>query len=489
MLGFLRRRLHQALDVSLKGNSSTCVFLIDKGSIPPSWLFKGLEESDFLNLKHIWTYPKRKGIERALLINLCKEDNIFDSACTAIRELKTRKISNAQVKFPNDFSVNDLLKWSNTAILKNYSYSAKTVKEGNEKSAESFVKNLYLDYDKDISEQEFKLSNSSAKCSLYARDLANTRGSEANPLFLVEKAQEIYNQHPEKLSLEVLKGETLLEKGLNLLYSVGKGATCPAHLVVLSYKGAKDSSNAISIIGKGLTFDTGGLNLKPTSRIEIMYLDKGGACAALGVLKWAVENELPINLICTLAIAENAIGSKSYKPSDIIKSLKGSTVEIGNTDTEGRLCLSDAMTYTQLNYKPQILIDIATLTSACRIALGEETAGLFGNDKDLLNDIYTAGEFYQENVWELPITPEHIRSIKGKTADISNKGRNGYGATCQAAAFLKHFVEKDVKWAHIDIAGPAMIGLTRAQFSAGGTGFGVQLLTRFLTNHIRSTNK
>ena len=213
-----------------------------------------------------------------------------------------------------------------------------------------------------------------------------------------------------------------------------------------------------------------------------MYLDKSGACAALGTFKWTVQNAIPVNLICTLAIAENAIGSKSYKPLDIIKSLKGSTVEIGNTDAEGRLCLADAMTYTQRNYSPSVMIDLATLTGACVVALGEETAGIFGNNKKLIDELQNAGKYYQENLWELPITSEHEKSIKGKTADISNSGKSRYGGASQAAAFLKHFIEKDVEWAHLDIAGPAMIKQDRAQFSAGGTAFGVQLLNKFIAS-------
>jgi leucyl aminopeptidase len=249
--------------------------------------------------------------------------------------------------------------------------------------------------------------------------------------------------------------------------------------VVLKYTANESEDSKIALVGKGLTFDTGGLNLKPTGNIEDMYLDKSGACAVLGTLRWAVETNFPVNLVCTLALAENAISSKSYKPLDIVTSLKGKTVEIGNTDCEGRLCLADALTYTQANYKPNTVIDLATLTGACVVALGEETAGAFGNS-DLIARLCKAGKYYQEDIWELPICKEHEEAIKGKVADICNKGKSRYGGASTAAAFLRHFVEKDVEWAHLDIAGPAMNKAQRGQFSPGGTGFGVQLLTRFL---------
>lgn len=182
----------------------------------------------------------------------------------------------------------------------------------------------------------------SAACALYARDLANFRGAESNPEYYRRIAEDVAGSRAE---VEVLRGEELSEKGLNLLYSVGKGASVPAHLITLTYNGNPNSSSRLALVGKGVTFDTGGHNLKPTGSMESMYLDKSGACSTLSAFKWALDMQFPINLTCTLALAENAIGSKAYKPSDILTSLKGYTVEIGNTDAEGRLCLADAMTY------------------------------------------------------------------------------------------------------------------------------------------------
>ena len=180
----------------------------------------------------------------------------------------------------------------------------------------------------------------------------------------------VKNLNNKTVGVEIIKGKKLAENNLNLLYSVGKSADSEPRLIILTYKGDKNTNLfKYSVVGKGVTFDTGGLNLKPTGHIEDMYLDKHGACNALAVFKYAVEQNLPINLVCSLACAENSIDSSSYKPSDIITSYKGLTVEITNTDAEGRLCLADAVSYVQKNYQPIHIIDLATLTGACMVAL------------------------------------------------------------------------------------------------------------------------
>lgn len=495
MFSRLRNSLKKSLEIKFKadGSGSSNSVVIVKDKLPS----KGIPKSalvDFEKNGSVLLYPKAN-YERKLFVQVKKDSDIFSSAVSVVNTLNNKKLESADLQTPKKLKDSDLIKWLNTAILTNYENSQKTEPE---KSDQDDPKNpkeklghtletLYLDRDLSKS-KEFTDSISSAYCSLYARDLANTRGSEATPQYMVERAQELYNLYPGSITMEVITGEELKSKGLNLLYNVGKGASCPPSLVILKYTPVPDSSTYTALVGKGLTFDTGGLNLKPTNSIEDMYLDKSGACTALATFRWAVETSLQSNLTCTLALAENAIGSKSYKPLDIIKSLKGKTVEIGNTDAEGRLCLADALTYTQLHYKPSTVIDLATLTGACVVALGEETAGAFGDSK-LIKKLSTAGEFYQEHIWELPINNEHKKSIKGKVADLSNTGKSRYGGASTAAAFLENFIEKGVTWAHLDIAGPAMGKSQRKQFSAGGTGFGVQLLTKYLIDEFAIKSK
>lgn len=495
MFSKLRNSLKKSLEIKFKsdssGSSNSVVLVRDK---LPSTGFTISSVVDFEKNGSLLLYPK-SNYDRKLFVQVKKETDIFTSAVTVVNTLNNRKLDSAEVQIPKKMKDSDVIKWVNTAILANYENSQKTEPEKSEQEEQkepkeklgNTLETLYLG--RDLSQNsDFSNSVASAYCSLYARELANTRGSEATPQYMVEKAQEVYNLNPSKISIEVISGEELKNKGMNLLYSVGKGASCPPSLVILKYTPLPDSPKFTALVGKGLTFDTGGLNLKPTNSIEDMYLDKSGACAALGTFRWAIETSFPSNLICTLALAENAIGSKSYKPLDIIKSLKGKTVEIGNTDAEGRLCLADALTYTQLNYKPSTIIDLATLTGACVVALGEETAGAFGDSK-LIKKLSTAGDYYQEHIWELPINKEHKKSIKGKVADLSNTGKSRYGGASTAAAFLENFIEKNVNWVHLDIAGPAMNKSQRKQFSAGGTGFGVQLLTKYLIDEFNAENK
>ena len=259
--------------------------------------------------------------------------------------------------------------------------------------------------------------------------------------------------------IRVLDDQQLQDLGMNMFYNVGKAATSQPRCVMIHYQGNPEEPDNIDIalVGKGVTYDTGGLNLKPTGYMEDMYGDKGGSCAVIGALKGTLELRLKKNIIFACGFAENAIGSKSFKPGDIIQAMNGLNVEIGNTDAEGRLVLGDTMTYVQREFKPKQMIDLATLTGACVVALGNETAGLFSNDDDFTQEIKTASKQAFEPVWHLPINEDHKEAIKGSYGDISNTGKTrGYGGASTAAAFLLNFVEKDTKWAHLDIAGPAM---------------------------------
>ena len=324
-----------------------------------------------------------------------------------------------------------------------------------------------------------------AKATEYTRQIANVRGSEADPCFMEAKIHELVAGHPNVAETRVLKGEELKDLGMNLFYEVGKGAQSPPRCVIVDYRGNPESSTVEhALVGKGLTFDTGGLNLKPTRAIEDMHLDKGGACAVMGALHGALSLNLKKNVVFVMAIAENAIGAEVYKPGDIIKSLKGHTVEIGNTDAEGRLVLADAITYTCREYNPESLIDIATLTGSIMVALGEETAGLFSNDDDMAKELLSAGKKAEEPLWRMPIMNEHREGVKRSASDLNNCGKSRYADASSAAAFLELFLEKrtvgegedkkNPKWAHLDIAG------TCINKKIGCTGFGANLLLQYI---------
>lgn len=330
-----------------------------------------------------------------------------------------------------------------------------------------------------------------ANATLYTRALANTRPNVASCDFLESVARKLYdsNKASSDITIEVIKGSALLAENCNLIYAVGKAAESEPRMIILQYKGDK-TSNKIShaIVGKGLTFDTGGLNLKPTNYIEDMYLDKHGACNTLSVFKTVVESGMKINLVCAIGAADNAIDAKSYKPSDIITSRKGYTVEITNTDAEGRLVLADVLTYVQQIYKPERVIDLATLTGACMVALGNKTAGIFTNDEQLSGDIVSAAKEVQEPVWHLPINDEHREDLKSPFADLKNAGKDRYGGASKGAAFLEKFIEKGVKWVHLDIAGPSHAGSTYDCWTQGATGFGTQIILKYLYNFVNKTD-
>jgi len=289
--------------------------------------------------------------------------------------------------------------------------------------------------------------------------------------------------HEGKLKkVEVLQAEDLQKEKMNLFYEVGKGAVSQPRCVIVHYQGNPESDEVdYAIVGKGLTYDTGGLNKKPTGFIEDMHGDKGGSVAVIGAMQGVLELGLKKNIVFACGFAENAIGSRVYKPGDIIKSKKGLSVEVGNTDAEGRLVLADTLTYVQENYKPKSVVDLATLTGACVVALGNDTAGLFSNNDDLKDKLEAASKESFEPVWHLPIFADHRDAIKGTWGDISNTGKTrGYGGASTAAAFLERFIEKDTHWAHIDIAGPAIRKAPKPPMSDDVTGFGASLLLNFL---------
>ena len=322
--------------------------------------------------------------------------------------------------------------------------------------------------------------------TLFARDLMNEQGDEANPEALEAAASEVAAAHGMKM--DVIRGTAELEAaGLRMHAAVGQASRFAPRLVTLEHRGAPESEETVLLVGKGITFDTGGLNLKPTGFMETMHYDMGGAAAVLGAMQALGQLGVRANVVATLGLAENAIGSRAYKPHAILRSHKGLTVEVGNTDAEGRLVLADALSYAQDKYAPSTVIDVATLTGACVVALGPYAAGLFSNNDDLATELVTAGTCQDELLWRLPVLPEHTQELKAARADCSSTGASRYGGACTAAAFLQKFVAKDTTWAHLDIAGPGDAGKARGHYTEGGTGFGAQSLARFVLSRASSS--
>ncbi len=313
-----------------------------------------------------------------------------------------------------------------------------------------------------------------------ARDLVNENADVANSAFLEKSIRQLVKGHKEA-SLEVLDAQELKRKGMNLHLAVNRGSQKEAKLVIVRYNGAASKDDFTALVGKGVTFDTGGLNLKPTGYMETMKMDMSGAAAVIGVLHNVLRMKIRKNVLFAVGLAENAIDAASYKPGDVIRAYNGKTVEVGNTDAEGRLVLADVLAYIVRNYKPKRVIDIATLTGACIVALGFDYSGLMSNREDLARQLLESAERTDDRAWQLPIYPELTQHIKSKIADLKNIGLpKSVAGTCSAGEFLRQFVD-DTPWAHMDIAGTAYVNSdSRLYFGFGATGAGVRLLTDFL---------
>lgn len=311
------------------------------------------------------------------------------------------------------------------------------------------------------------------------RDLVNLNADTVNPTRLVQEAIKLAQDNP-KIKTTVLRKKELEHIKAGLILAVSQGGADEPALIIMEYHGDHDNKDkSLAFVGKGITYDTGGLNLKPTGSMETMKCDMAGAACVLGLMKAASDLGIKRNFMCVIATCENAIGPNSVKPGDVITSLSGKTVEINNTDAEGRLVLSDAITYIQQQMDVKTIIDLATLTGAITIALGEEAAGLFTRSKKLEEKLLKASEETGERIWPMPLYDEFKEQLKSPIADLKNSGKRLGGAST-GALFIEAFVEEGTEWAHLDIAGVAYLSDPRTYHTTLATGFGVRLLLNYL---------
>lgn len=311
-----------------------------------------------------------------------------------------------------------------------------------------------------------------------ARDLGNMPANICTPTYLAERAK-VLAKSSSAFKLRVLGEADMKRLRMETLLSVARGSREKAKLIALEYKGAAKDQKPVVLVGKGVTFDSGGISIKPAAAMDEMKFDMCGAASVLGTLRAAVELELPLNVTGIIPATENLPGGEASKPGDIVTSMSGQTVEVLNTDAEGRLILSDALTYAR-RFKPDVVIDIATLTGACVIALGGEASGLFTNDETLGDELIEAGRYTSDRAWRLPLWEEYQDHLKSNFADVANVGGREAGAIT-AACFLSRFT-KEYRWAHMDIAGTAW----KTGKLKGATGRPVPLLTQYLINRVAS---
>ncbi len=308
------------------------------------------------------------------------------------------------------------------------------------------------------------------------KDLGNLAPNICTPSYLAGQAEEMAGTF--NLKFSVLEEKDMEELGMGALLAVARGSHQPAKLIVLEYYGGKDSEKPVALVGKGVTFDAGGISLKPAAEMDEMKYDMGGAASVFGTLTAVAELKLAINVIGVIPTTENLPGGNATKPGDVVTSLSGQTIEILNTDAEGRLILCDALAYTE-RYDPEVVVDIATLTGACVVALGHVVSGVMGNDEPLVQELLQAGEQTYDRAWHLPLYDEYQEQLKSNFADIANIGSR-WGGAISAACFLSCFTKK-FRWAHLDIAGTAW----KSGKEKGATGRPVPLLTQFLINRAK----
>lgn len=435
----------------------------------------------------LFSYVPGSVEKKVLLVGLGKreKDNLVSlrkAFASAVQFCRKKKWQSINLFFPDGLESDQGEALLDGLSMANYSYDLLKRETLKEKASSVLQKVVLIGAPKSMETVLAKHASLMDGVNL-ARDLVNGNADEVKAAYLVKTAQEIAKKYP-KIHVKVLGKKELEKEKAGLILAVNRGASHDPALVLLSYQGNPKSKDVTAVVGKGVTYDTGGLNLKPTGSMETMKADMAGAAAVLGLLQTCAALELRKNVLGVIACVENAIGKDAYKPGDVYISHSGKSVEISNTDAEGRLILADAFSYVQKHCSPSRMIDLATLTGGVIVALGEEASGLFSNNSELCSKIKDAAEKTGERVWELPIYPEYVEALKSHIADLKNS-RNGRKASASSgAAFLKQFVEKDLPWAHLDIAGTAYLSETSAYYPSYATGVGIKLLIELLSRPV-----
>lgn len=428
---------------------------------------------------------EKNSIQRILLAGLGKKEDLTRDTIRAVsgkiaqkaRELKLKEFSIiAPPSFVTDTisSVSQIVEGSKMALYKFDNFKS-------EKSEESPDLTIIVSKSNKIV-KAIKNAEIIANSAIFTKGLANLPPNECTPNTLANFAKIISKNN--KLKCKVISEPELKKRGFGGISAVGQGSKNRPKLIVLEYNNGPRNEKPIVLVGKAVTFDTGGISLKPGDKMDEMKFDKCGGCTVIGIMKAVSELKLPTNVIGIVPSVENMPGGESYRPGDIIKLYSGKTAEILNTDAEGRLILADALSYGEKFYSPKAIIDFATLTGACIVALGTNVAGMVSNNEKLTKKIYDASSRTTEEVWELPLNQDYIDMIKSEVADMKNVGIGKAAGTITAAAFLRNSIE-NTPWVHLDIAGVAWTQTSTKEKSynpKGATGFGVRLILDYLQN-------
>jgi leucyl aminopeptidase len=467
-----------------KVSSSLILFVDDKFNI--SGLKKHVSNSEFLYISDLL---KNSDFKKDLLVfEINSKKTIF--LVSIKKDIKASDVENLGAKFhgfvnydkKNDYFVN-----SDTinSKIKNFvgyflhgiklkSYEFNIYKSKKNKKVVNI--NVIGDRNK-ISAQDRLRFKALEEGTFFARDLVSEPGNILHP---DEYAKRINSLKKFGLKINIYDEKKLKKLGMNALLGVGQGSIRGSYLVTMEWKGAKNNSNPLAFIGKGVCFDTGGISLKPAKFMEDMTYDMAGSATVVGLMKNLAMRKAKINAVGVVGLVENMPGGNAQRPGDIVKSYSGKTIEILNTDAEGRLVLADAITFTEKKFKPKFMIDLATLTGAIIVSLGSEYAGLFANDDKLSNQLLEAGKKVDEKLWRMPLHKNFDKLIDSKNADMQNINYVGGAGSTTAAQFLQRFVLNKTPWAHLDIAGMAFSKYGGALNSGGATGYGVRLLNKLI---------
>ena len=444
-------------------------------------ILKGFKSAtDFINV----AAPSRLNAKALIIVTTEAKDSL---PASVIKEIKRLGVKTASIDL-GSFTDNKPSIWlrkSAEAISDAY-YVTKKIPVGKDKVKSSPLGKVEFVSNNKAQATELKQAAKIAQAICtgkdFARDVGNLPGNICTPSYLATTAKKLAKasqDNKKSFKTKVLNEKEIKELGMNSFLSVSRGSRQPAKLIVMEYYGASSKKEQPHVlVGKGLTFDAGGISLKPAAKMDEMKYDMCGAASVIGTMLAVAELQLPINLVVIVPSSENLPDGDANKPGDIVTSMSGQTIEILNTDAEGRLILCDALTYAK-RFKPKTVVDVATLTGACIVALGSQTSGVMGNDQDVVNNLIDAGEASNDRAWQLPLWDTYQKQLKSNFADIANIGGPGAG-TITAACFLSRFTE-DYPWAHLDIAGTAW----RGGANKGATGRCVPLLTQYVINQAR----
>ena len=460
-----------AIFVEERVNTKLLANFFSKNQI--SYIEQMLKKKTFEKKINIFDLDIKKSI---IFITLSKNSNYQNLGANFYDFLKNNNLNNISILFEsisnlNKNSVNNFL---HGIKLKSYEFNLYKSKIKKYNLELNVVSNI-----KDIKKSEIKYT--AIESGIYfARDLVS---EPPNVLYPKEYVNRLLKLKKLGIKVTVYDEKKLHQLGMHSLLGVGRGSSKESFLVTLEWYGDKKNKNSpLSFVGKGVCFDTGGISLKPAKFMEEMKYDMAGSAVVAGLIKTLAIRKAKVNAVGVVGLVENMPGGNAQRPGDIVKAYNGKTIEVLNTDAEGRLVLADALSFTEKKFKPKFIIDLATLTGAIIIALGEEYAGLFSNSDDLAKKLYEAGEKVNEKVWRMPLHKNYDKLMDSSIADIQNINYSGGAGSITAAQFLQRFVEK-TPWAHLDIAGMAFSKKAANLNPGGATGFGVRLLNQLIEDN------